>query len=89
MTHESGGQCTFFVYFHLTQPEATSSIVGMIAVMIAVIHSLAIQRDDAFMVKNEVAATHCNPLVIATVIAFAYLHKALFGSSNILVFVAR
>lgn len=88
MTHESRRQCTFVVCFHFTQPEATSSI-GMIAVMIAVIHSLAIQRDDAFMVNNEVAATHFNPLVIATVIAFAYLHKALFGSSKIFVFVAR
>lgn len=65
------------VHFHFTQAEAMSSI-DTIAVMTTLIHSLAIQCDDAFMVNNELAATHCNPLVVAFEIAFAFLHKALF-----------
>lgn len=63
--------------FHFIQTEAMSNI-GMSAVVITLIHPLAIEGGDAFMVNNEVAATHCNPLVIVAVIAFAYLRKALF-----------
>lgn len=82
MTYESRWNCTFDEYFHFIQTETMSSI-GTIAFMITIIHSLAVQCDYALTVNHEVAAKHCNPLVMAIVIAFAYLHRAAAKASSL------